>query len=341
VTVKRGTSTVKTLTAAASATSLNVTGLINGVTYTFTATAKNAIGASAASAVETATPATVPGAPRLGVSTPGNTTVIVRWTAPTAIGGSALTGFVVKAFRGSLLVASVTPPQGVADATFTGLTNGLGYTFTAAATNGVGTGTAARTPLVTPRTTPDAPVIGTATAGNASVLVRWTAPATGGSAITGYVVQAYDGATLVKTVNASASLRSATVSGLVNGTAYTFTVTAKNVAGLGPASAASTAATPATKPGAPVIGTPTAGNASATVTWAAPASNGGSAITGYTVRAYRGTTLVKTLIVAAPATSTTVTGLVNGVAHTFTVTATNAAGTSVASARSVAVTPRV
>ena len=81
-------------------------------------------------------------------------------------------------------------------------------------------------------------------------------------------------------------MTSDTVTGLTNGTAYTFTVAAINSVGTGPASAASNSVTPApvvTVPGAPTIGTATAGNASATVTWTAPASNGGSAITGYVI----------------------------------------------------------
>jgi hypothetical protein len=92
----------------------------------------------------------------------------------------------------------------------------------------------------------------------------------------------------------------------------------------------------ATAPGAPTIGTATAGVTSATVTWSAPASNGGSPITGYTVTASPGGA---TASAAAGATSATVTGLTAGTAYTFTVTATNAAGTSAASAASNSVTP--
>jgi hypothetical protein len=84
---------------------------------------------------------------------------------------------------------------------------------------------------------------------------------------------------------------------------------------------------------------PSRGNASATVRWSAPASTGGSTITGYTIRTYRGTTLVKTSTASASARSLTVTGLTNGTAYTFTVAAKNAVGTGTASARSTAVRP--
>jgi hypothetical protein len=47
-----------------------------------------------------------------------------------------------------------------------------------------------------------------------------------------------------------------------------------------------------TVPGAPTIGSPTFGNASATVTWTAPPNNDGSAITGYLVRSMRAAAIV-------------------------------------------------
>ncbi len=88
-------------------------------------------------------------------------------------------------------------------------------------------------------------------------------------------------------------------------------------------------------PTAPSAVKATAGDAKATVTWTAPSSNGGSKITKYTVTAAPGGKTATT----TGATSVAVTGLTNGTAYTFTVTATNLAGTSPASAKSAAVTP--
>ena len=88
-------------------------------------------------------------------------------------------------------------------------------------------------------------------------------------------------------------------------------------------------------PGAPTGVTATAGNGQATVTWSAPASNGGSPITGYTVTASPGGLTCTT----AGALTCTVSGLTNGTPYSFTVTASNAAGTGPSSSPSASVTP--
>ncbi len=193
--------------------------------------------------------------------------------------------------------------------------------------------------MTTP-TTPGAPTIGTGTSGNASASVTWTAPATnGGNAITGYVVTPYIAGTAQATQTFNTTATTETVTGLTNGTAYTFKVAAINGVGTGTQSAASNSVTPATTPGAPTIGTATSGNASATVTWTAPTVNGGSAITGYVVTPYITGTAQTAQTFNTTATTDTVTGLTNGTAYTFKVAAINGVGTGTQSAASNAVTP--
>jgi uncharacterized protein YhjY with autotransporter beta-barrel domain len=183
-------------------------------------------------------------------------------------------------------------------------------------------------------TVPGAPTIGTATAGNAQASISFTAPSSnGGATITSYTATSSPGG-----FTGTCSTSPCTVTGLTNGTAYTFSITATNSVGTGSASAASNSVTPSTVPSAPSGVTATAGVAQATVTFIAPANNGGTAITGYTVTSSpaggtdsnAGTT----------ASSHVITGLTNGIPYTFTVTATNADGTGPASSPSNSVTPK-
>ncbi len=192
---------------------------------------------------------------------------------------------------------------------------------------------------------PDAPVIGPATAGNSSATVTFTAPAANGSSpITGFEVVVNTGGAAVPTVTGiAATATSATVTGLTNGTSYTFQVRAVNQFGAGPLSAESNAVTPApTVPDAPTGVTATAGVASATVAWTAPVNDGGSPITGSQIDVRMGTAVVRTVTFADPATSQVVTGLESGIQYTFVVRAVNAVGASADSAPSNAVnTPTV
>ncbi|GAB3443519.1 hypothetical protein GCM10027517_22100 [Phycicoccus ginsengisoli] len=194
-------------------------------------------------------------------------------------------------------------------------------------------------------TAPSAPTGVTATAGDGSATVSWSAPSDGGSAITSYTVTPYVGTTAQTPVSVGGNppATTATVTGLTNGTAYTFKVSATNAIGTGPQSSATSAVTPtgaATAPSTPTGVTAKAGDGSATLTWTAP-YNGGSAITSYTVTPYVGSTKQAAVTVTGnpPATTATVTGLTNGTAYTFTVSATNALGTSSESSPSAAVTP--
>jgi hypothetical protein len=93
---------------------------------------------------------------------------------------------------------------------------------------------------ITMRKVPGAPTAVTAAAGDGSATVSFSAPADiGDSPITGYTVTSSPGG-----LTASGASSPITVTGLTNGTAYTFTVVATNGAGNGPASAPSNSVVP-------------------------------------------------------------------------------------------------
>jgi sugar lactone lactonase YvrE len=97
--------------------------------------------------------------------------------------------------------------------------------------------------LITNADPPGAPTAVVAVPGNASATITFAAPgANGGSAITGYIVRSSPPGGLDSQM-ASSGL-SHLVTGLTNGVTYTFTVTALNVAGPGPASVPSNSVTP-------------------------------------------------------------------------------------------------
>ena len=272
--------------------------------------------------------AAAPGAPTNVRATAGNTKATVQWHAPSSNGGVAITHYTATSNPG----ANTCTTNGALTCAVTGLTNGTSYTFTVTATNGTVGPASSPSNAVTPATAPGAPTHVTATAGNAEAKVTWTAPASnGGATIIGYTVFASGSGG--QTCSTSGAL-SCTVTGLVNGVSYTFTVTARNDAATSANSAASSAVTPS-GPSAPPSGvSAVAGDQQATVSCTAPASNGGAAITSYTATASPG---------GAHASATTcpitVTGLTDGTAYTFTITTTNSLGTSVASAASNKVTP--
>jgi hypothetical protein len=185
-----------------------------------------------------------------------------------------------------------------------------------------------------PPNVPGAPGGVSAIAGAGQAELSWTPPVDdGGSPVTAYTVTASPGGAMCTTTGAA----SCTVAGLTNGTAYSFTVRAENEVGYGPASGPSALVKPLTTPGAPTAITAVPGFGSATVSWTAPISNGGSVITGYTVNsAPPGSSCSPS---PATGTSCTVVGLTDGTFYTFTVSATNAAGTGPNSEPSAPITP--
>jgi hypothetical protein len=171
-----------------------------------------------------------------GVSaTAGASSAGVSWTAPST--GGDPTSYVITPYIGSTAQATTTvngtPPA--TSATVKGLTAGTQYTFTVRAANANGSGPeSANSNAVTPTATsaPSAPTAVSATPASSEALVNWTASSDdGGSSITGYSVTPYVGGQAQTPVQVAADKTSATVTGLANGTSYTFKVSATNAIG--------------------------------------------------------------------------------------------------------------
>jgi subtilisin len=180
-----------------------------------------------------------------------------------------------------------------------------------------------------PATVPGTPAL-TATAGNAQVALSWTAPADGGSALTGYKL--YRG-----TVSGNLSLYQTLGTGLTysdtavtNGTTYYYAVSALNAIGEGSRSTerSATPSAPATVPGTPqnVTATPDSSKG-IDLAWQPPTSNGGSTITQY--RIYRSTVSgAETLLTSVSGTTLTYrdSSTRRGTRYYYVIRAVNAVG---------------
>jgi chitodextrinase len=270
----------------------------------------------------------------LKAGTVTGSSVALSWTASTDNVG--VTGYDV--YRGTTKVGTATGTT----FTDTGLAASTTYSYTVRAKDAAGNVSAASTALsvttttITPTDTipPSVPTgLAAGTVTETSVALTWNASTdTGGSGLAGYDI--YRGATKV----GSSTTASYTDTGLTAGTAYSYTVRAKdNAANI---SNPSSALSVTTKTGGDLIApsVPT-GLAAGTVTetsvalsWNASTDNVG--VAGYDV--YRGTTKVG----SPTGTSFTDTGLTAATAYSYTVKARDAAGNLSASTAALSVTTK-
>ncbi len=194
----------------------------------------------------------------------------------------------------------------------------------------------------TPARLPDPPATAGATAGDGLATVTWTVPERGAGSITGYAIEwSLDGGSswpVDNTLTVSASARTATVPGLVNGLRYTFRVSATSAAGRGRPSALATA-TPTGPPGAPTGLVVDPGDGTLTLRWTAPAELvGARKVRDYLVEwSTDGTTWSSTTTVS---TGATLVDLVNGTRYRVRVSARSAGGMGPAATLEGTIRPR-
>lgn len=266
--------------------------------------------------------ATVPDAPSItNVSYAANNNATVFFSPPANNGGAPVTSYTVTASPGNKTATSTGT-----SAVITGLQPVTSYTFTVRATNIVGDSTeSAPFTKVSNPVAPSTPGAPTVTAGNGSFTISWSPPPDGGSPITGYRVQ---NNTLGIVTDAPGTGTSTTISGLVGGTSYAFSVSAQNAAGSSQFSGATSRLLEVGLPAPVTNATSKGSDQKATVSWNAPSNTGGTPLTGYTVSVAPSVGAPFTVPVAPTQTSLALSDLTNGMRYSFQVVATNAIGNS-------------
>ena len=274
------------------------TGLSAGTTRHYRVAAVNRHGRGAWSSVADATTLRLPGPPtRLTARARGTSSIELRWTAPTSVGGGAITGYRIEVSpngrsRWSLVEANVR--AGARSYTDTGVDPNTTRYYRIAATNSVGRGSWSNVAdATTDATVPDAPtrltVVPSGVGGRNELRLNWNRPASdGGSNITGYRIEVSPNGIsgwTVREANTGNTATSYTDGGLRPSTTRHYRVAAINDEGRGAFSNVASGTTNTGTPTAPrSLRARADGPTSITLTWDVPSSDNGSRVTGYRIR---------------------------------------------------------
>jgi titin len=307
--------------------------LVNGTSYTYLVRAVNIIGNGARAQANAATPGKAPAAPSRVIVDRGDGQVTITVDPPPTSTDGPVVGYQVRKSQGDgpydaweSLGTTVRPPSTPSaqnGATVTGLTNGANYTFQVRAVNAFGPGAEITSSSVTPVGAPTAGELG-ADPGDGQVVLSWAEADSGGSAITKWQYRMSSGngyGAWMDIADSGPATTSHTVTGLDNGTSYTFQVRAVNRQG-NAVPITSGAVTPGTVPVAPEVSA-MRGNGQVDLSWTAGTSSEAGPTTGWQVRTDDGDW---TDVGGADTSSHSVTGLDNGTAYSFEVRAVNAFG---------------
>jgi fibronectin type 3 domain-containing protein len=200
-----------------------------GAEYFYMVSAVNAAGEGPRSNEVNATPYAVPGAPKL-TAIAGNSKIILTWTAPSS-NGTAIENY--KIYRGmnageEIAIATSINGQSWVD---TNTTMGTKYYYTVSAVNAAGEGPRSNEQMAIAGNPPNMPTGLTASGGNGQVMLRWSAPASGGTPAH-YNIYRSDSRTGPFTLIASSTTIGYNDTGLKNGHQYWYKINAQNSYGV-------------------------------------------------------------------------------------------------------------
>ena len=319
------------------------TGLSDSTSYYYIVTAVNSVGESAASVQVAATtlasiPApTAPAAPTGVSATGGANQANISWSAVTGATSYNLyrsTTSGVTTATGTKIAAATSPYVN------TGLSAGTSYYYIVTAVNSVGESVASAQASATtnapPPAVPAAPAGVSATGGANQVSVSWSTV----SGATSYNLywSTTSGVTTATGTKITAATNPYVQTGLTAGASYYYIVTAVNVSGESPSSAQASATTnppPVVIPAVPASVTAIGGTQQVSISWSAV-----PAATSYNVyySATSGVTKANGTKITGATSPYIMTGLADGTAYYFIVTAANSAGESAASTQASATT---
>ena len=219
----------------------------------------------------------------------GDKEVTLSWTAPANNGGEPITGYeYTKETTSGAIDRTWTATRGTGTTfTVTPLVNGETYYFTVRARNSNGQSLASEEASATLIGRPGRPMglMAEAPVQGGEVELTWTPPPADDIEANSkhqYQQRAGTGSygNWIDIPNSGPSTASYSVTGLDNGTTYTFQVRAVNLPDRESLASGEASATPRTTPGPPILRA-TAGDKQMTLSWTAPSDDGGAAISHY------------------------------------------------------------
>lgn len=337
-------------------TSFQIDRDLPGVLVNIRVTAINSIGAGAALAASWRTPFVQSSAPQNFTAVDNGSAVVVAWTAPADLGGSAVSAYIVQFSRdgGTTWSNLISVSANVLTYNVPRPTKGTTWSYRVTASTAFGYSLpSAAVAISAALTAPGAPGIRSLIfAQDGSMSLTWVLGAdNGGSAITGVVVEkSNDNLTWSALPALAANATSLSLPRELPGVRVYFRVRAVNTIGTSAASGVLTLFTPYVKASAPQNFAAVDNVSSVTVSWTAPANLGGSTVSQYSIFVSRdgGTTWNAAAYKAASVFTATVARPAKGATWQYRMSArtgfgdsefTNAisisAGTTVASAPSL------